>query len=244
MAVRDDGGLDWDYSSYGWIMPSVCCTQSCPTLCNPVDCSPPGSSVHGILQVRILEWIGISYPRGSLPHQERTPISCISCIGRWILYYSETWEAHMPPATPQRYVEVLTPGTGECGFTSEIKLKWDRTGLGWALVQMTDIFIKRRKLEQRQTERILWWQRQILEWGSCKLGNTSATRRSSEARKESPLQVTDGAWLYQHLDFRHLTSETIRQHICCFKLPTVCQFGMASPRKWVQWWRWAGVAWR
>ena len=45
--------------------------QSCPTLCNPVDCSPPGSSIHGILQARILEWVAISFSRGSnpgLPH--------------------------------------------------------------------------------------------------------------------------------------------------------------------------------
>ena len=35
-------------------------TQSCPTLCDPVDCSPPGSSVHTILQARILEWVAIS----------------------------------------------------------------------------------------------------------------------------------------------------------------------------------------
>ena len=39
--------------------------QSCPTLCYPVDCSPPGSSVHGILQARILEWVAISFSRGS-----------------------------------------------------------------------------------------------------------------------------------------------------------------------------------
>ena len=39
--------------------------QSCLTLCNPVDCSPPGSSVHGILQARILEWVAISFSRGS-----------------------------------------------------------------------------------------------------------------------------------------------------------------------------------
>ena len=38
--------------------------QSCPTLCNPVDCSPPGSSVQGILQARILEWVAISFSRG------------------------------------------------------------------------------------------------------------------------------------------------------------------------------------
>ena len=39
--------------------------QSCPTLCDPVDCSLPGSSVHGILQARILEWVTISFSRGS-----------------------------------------------------------------------------------------------------------------------------------------------------------------------------------
>ena len=37
----------------------------CPTLCDPVDCSPPGSSIHGILQARILEWFAISFSRGS-----------------------------------------------------------------------------------------------------------------------------------------------------------------------------------
>ena len=39
--------------------------QSCPTLYHPLDCSPPGSSVHGILQARILELVAISFPRGS-----------------------------------------------------------------------------------------------------------------------------------------------------------------------------------
>ena len=39
--------------------------QSCPTLCNPMDCSLPGSSVHGIFQARILEWVAISFSRGS-----------------------------------------------------------------------------------------------------------------------------------------------------------------------------------
>ena len=39
--------------------------QSCPTVCDPVDCRPPGSSVHGILQAGILEWVAISFSRGS-----------------------------------------------------------------------------------------------------------------------------------------------------------------------------------
>ena len=39
--------------------------QSCPTLCNPMDCSLPGSSVHGILQVRLQEWVAVPFSRGS-----------------------------------------------------------------------------------------------------------------------------------------------------------------------------------
>ena len=42
----------------------VLVTQSCPTLCNPMYCRPPGSSVHGILQARILEWVAIVFSRG------------------------------------------------------------------------------------------------------------------------------------------------------------------------------------
>ena len=43
----------------------VLVTQSCPTLCNSMDCIPPGSSVHGILQARILEWVAIPFSRRS-----------------------------------------------------------------------------------------------------------------------------------------------------------------------------------
>ena len=65
--------------------------QSCPTLCDPMDCSPPGSSVHGILQVKILEWVAISSSRGSF-HRDWTHISWVSCVGRQILYHCATWE--------------------------------------------------------------------------------------------------------------------------------------------------------
>ena len=59
--------------------------QSCPTLCDPVDCSPPGSSVHGILQARILEWVAISFSRGSSRPRDRTQVSCIAgrCFNLW-----------------------------------------------------------------------------------------------------------------------------------------------------------------
>ena len=53
-------------------------TQSCPTLCDPVDCNPPGSSVHGILPARILEWVAIPFSRESSPPRGGSPISCIA----------------------------------------------------------------------------------------------------------------------------------------------------------------------
>ena len=57
--------------------------QLCMTICNSMDCSPPGSSVHGILQARILEWVAIS--SSSLP-RDRTQVVYVSSIGRQILY--------------------------------------------------------------------------------------------------------------------------------------------------------------
>ena len=67
--------------------------QSCPTPFNPLDCSLPGFSVHGIFQTRILEHIAISSSRGSSQPRDRTQGSCVSCTGRQILYHWVTWEA-------------------------------------------------------------------------------------------------------------------------------------------------------
>ena len=52
-----------------------------------MDCSLPGSSVHGILQTRILEWVAVSSSRGSSRTRDRTLVSYISCIGRRVLYH-------------------------------------------------------------------------------------------------------------------------------------------------------------
>ena len=57
-------------------------TQSCLTLCDSMDCSPPGSSVRGILQVRILQWVSISTSKGSSPPRDQTQVSCI--VGRFV----------------------------------------------------------------------------------------------------------------------------------------------------------------
>ena len=61
--------------------------QSCPTLCNPMDCGPPGNSVRGILQEKLLEWVAISYSRGSSQPRDQIHVSYVSCIGRQVLYY-------------------------------------------------------------------------------------------------------------------------------------------------------------
>ena len=63
------------FSSLEWC---VLHTQSCPTLCYPMDSSPPGSSVHGIFQTRILEWVAISFSRGSSQPRDQTWVSCIA----------------------------------------------------------------------------------------------------------------------------------------------------------------------
>ena len=52
--------------------------QLCPTLCHPMDGSPPGSTVHGILQARILEWVAISFSRGPFQPRDRTQVSRIA----------------------------------------------------------------------------------------------------------------------------------------------------------------------
>ena len=61
--------------------------QSCPILCDPMDCRPPGSSVHEIFQTRILERVAISSFRVSSQLRDQTFISCISCLSRQILYH-------------------------------------------------------------------------------------------------------------------------------------------------------------
>ena len=58
--------------------------KSCPTLCDPMNCSPLGSSLHGVFQARILQQVAISFFRGSSPPWDRT---CVSWIGRQVCYH-------------------------------------------------------------------------------------------------------------------------------------------------------------
>ena len=87
--------------------------QSCPTLWDPRDCSPPGSSVHEILQARI--WIGLPCPLpGDCPDPSQIHVSCVSSIDRWVLTTNTTCEAstvlarsHLIPDLQSSYIFII-----------------------------------------------------------------------------------------------------------------------------------------
>ena len=80
-------------SSYIVVCVEGCvCDQSCLTLCNPMDCNLPGSSVHGIFQTRILEEVAISFSRGSSQPRDWTQVSCLSCMAGGFFSHCITWE--------------------------------------------------------------------------------------------------------------------------------------------------------
>ena len=78
------------------VLPNLCVRakllQSCLTLCNPMDCSLPGSRVHGILQARILESVAMPSSKGSSQPRTELHASYVSGIGRCIFTTSITWE--------------------------------------------------------------------------------------------------------------------------------------------------------
>ena len=82
--------------------------KSCPTFCDPMDCSPSGSSVHGISQARTLEWVPIPSSMESSGHRDQTYISCI--IGMQILHPQATWEA--------RYISIQCCKKYICVYTN------------------------------------------------------------------------------------------------------------------------------
>ena len=81
--------------------------QSCPALCGPVDCRPSGSSVQGIFQAWILEWVAISFSRGSSWSRDLTQVSCIAGG----LYHLRHQASHsIYHIQPSRYLEASLPG--------------------------------------------------------------------------------------------------------------------------------------
>jgi len=101
-SIKNNTELLWHLSKNPWECPSnpsrvwswqcmyVLVTQSCRTLCNPMNCSPSGSSVHGLSQARILKWFAIPFTRGSSWPKDWTQVICIA--GRFFTVWA-TWEA-------------------------------------------------------------------------------------------------------------------------------------------------------
>ena len=96
----------WSHSSHG---KHVCMLSgfSPVWLCDPVDRSPPGSSVHGILQARILEWVVMPSSGGSSWLRDQTHIPYVSCVGRWILYHWATWKAVIAKTVLKRWTNLV-----------------------------------------------------------------------------------------------------------------------------------------
>ena len=98
----------------------VCATQSCPTLCDPMDYTPTGSSVHGILQARILAWLAIPFSRGS--SQPRGWTQVLHC--RRILYH-----LNHQGSSIQEVQLLLILHTAVCVYNSEILIYPSSTSL-------------------------------------------------------------------------------------------------------------------
>ena len=82
-------GMDWEIRIDTYTIDGCVCQllSHVRLFATPIDCSRPGSSVHGILQARILEWAAMPFFRESYPPWDRTWVCCVSCVGRGILYY-------------------------------------------------------------------------------------------------------------------------------------------------------------
>ena len=127
-------GKDWKYK---WITVCVCvcvcvCVrahargQSCPTLCNTMDCSLPGSSVHGIFQASVLEWVAISSSRLSSQPRNQTSVSCMT--GRFFTIWT-TWEALEKVKAPKSGLQIqvcffIVYCEGKTKSTHSLYLDW------------------------------------------------------------------------------------------------------------------------
>ena len=87
--------------------------QSCPTLCHPVDCSPPGFSLQGLLQARILEWVVISFSRGSSQPRDQTWVSHITGT-RFNLWPTRDWNLPLKTENPLKSFKWLRTMVVDC----------------------------------------------------------------------------------------------------------------------------------
>ena len=119
-------GEDFMSSILAFLHISVCVlvAQSRSTLCDPMDCSPPGSSVHWILQARILERVAISFSRGSSQHKDWSLVSCIA--GRLFYHLSHQGSHHFQKSTRNINSDIWQQASAKtCGLWDLHCVMWD-----------------------------------------------------------------------------------------------------------------------
>ena len=173
----------------------------CPTLCDPIDYSPPGFSVHGISQTRILEWVAISFSRRSSWPRDWTHVSC---TGSQILYHWATREAYN--VTSVQFSSVQSPTVCDSMDCSMPGLPVHHRLLGFTQLKWSEV---------AQSCLTLWdpmdcslpgssvhgiLQARILEWVAIPF-----SRRSSQSR--------DWTW-FSHIASRRFTIWTTRELVC------------------------------
>ena len=126
--------------------------QSHLTLCNLMDCSLPGSSVHGILQARTLEGIAVPSSRGPSQPRDQTCISCISCIGRRLLYHQRHLGSPLCLSNKPVIQQVQFRSTGN---NLDWQLSSERVGggAGWCELILSPVGSIRNELNHRTLSR-------------------------------------------------------------------------------------------
>ena len=166
-----------------WDVPHMCSvTKLCLTLCDPMDCSPPGSSVHGFPRQELLEQVAISYSRGSSQPKDWTHVSGISCIGRWILYHCGTWEALHIIYTSNYYSSInrylhssLFPVSSYYNNTT-INILMKASGHTPPLRNHVTKVVPRNLLQLSQLLPIFcWMQLEFISWHGASLGEREVT---------------------------------------------------------------------
>ena len=130
---REDIWMENKNTKRCWTFLSVVCMcakllQLCPTLPDPMDCSPPGSSVHWVFQARILAWVAMSFSRGSSLPRELTLISCVSCITGGFLTHWVIGKANKCDVSNLCVGKQSFESNGDWSFKCtklKSKLKWD-----------------------------------------------------------------------------------------------------------------------
>ena len=154
------------------LFPSICMyaklLQSCLTLCDSMVCSPPGFTVHGILQARILEWVAMPSSRGSSKTRDGTRISTSPALADLFFTTSTTWEAHSLVYSCAFPINILL-----CNHNTTIKIRKltlvHRDLLFQKLLKFCQMFLRINRAIQDDIVFRLWCLFLLLFWNSLSL---------------------------------------------------------------------------